>query len=225
VGGDRGKVKYLRCTGFVRSFFDNGLGENPQANDRIAHHQHEHGVLTAYGHGAITPQAHGNEMRQIDGNDMPEHNGDDGSVPGEAGPYNADMDAIRRSAKQIPAVPQGVGKQRDEALPMHEQKGEVVRHMVGNGNWHQTKGEGLRQACGREALSTHHRHENAKNNIEFQEEDREQEEPQCSHHGHIASPQRRRGSEDRTLDLYPDGGGHEAVKRHCSQKQQDKRHL
>src|SRR5881392_3640453 len=111
-------------------------------------------------------------MSQIHGNDVPYHNGTNRHAPREARPYKANMWPVASSAQEVPPHTKGIREQRDDELPLDEEDGKVVRHVVCQRNGHQGKAESTRQGGSRQVPLADPGHNPAKATIYTEEQER-----------------------------------------------------
>ena len=107
-----------------------GLGQQPQRERREADHDREHPVLRAHRELGLVVE----HQRALVGEDQRRHvAGDDEAdlqVPGLVLADQAEVDRRGRGAEEVPALAERVGGERDDALALEDEEGQVVRDHV-----------------------------------------------------------------------------------------------
>src|SRR5882724_4053859 len=116
-------------------------------------------------------------MSQIHGDDVPYHNGTDCGAPREARPYKAKIWPVASSTEEIPPHSKRIREQGDDELPLDEEDGKVVRHVVCQRNGHQSIDKSPRQGGPRQAPLADTGHDPAKATIYTEEQERQGHQP------------------------------------------------
>src|SRR5262245_11246912 len=121
----------------LRARLDDRLGDDPQADHRVADHQDEHGNLAADGRAPGRKRAQRDDVGHVHRDDMADDDRDDGPVPDESGADDSYVRAIAGGAPQVPAEPERVGSEPDHELALDQQITEVVSQVIGDRDRHE----------------------------------------------------------------------------------------
>ena len=86
-------------------------------------------------------QVQGHHVREHHGNHMPDDDEDHRAVPEHVGADDGEIDLVARRAEEIPALSEGVRRERDDELPGRQQQREVMREVIGHRDRHQRQDE------------------------------------------------------------------------------------